>query len=239
MSAPAAKLEHETEHPEPGKEPIRRSPSSPRGGEPGEPGRHRSAAGQHRAGAGDAAVGDGLPGRGRRDRDGGGDAGAVPAGAGAGQLGGDGGADLDPGGVHLRPGVCRGRGLQSAGLADPQDPVTRGAAVGYTAWVRRAAAHPRDRRRAGCRDDLGVGRADHLRLDRQAPGGVPGGRGRDLAGGGGGRRGCGGPGRAGRGDLRPLPARRQDEDGDARTRTGRSADRCVRAWRPRSAAPGC
>ena len=49
-----------------------------------------------------------------------------------------------------------------------QTHVTRGAAVGYTAWVRRAAAHPRDRAGAGRRGGHGVGRADDLRLDRQA-----------------------------------------------------------------------
>ena len=50
----------------------------------------------------------------------------MPAGAGAGLLGGDGGADLDPGRVHLRAGLLRGRGLQPAGLADPQDPHHQG-----------------------------------------------------------------------------------------------------------------
>ena len=54
--------------------------------------------------------------------------------------------------------------------------VTKGAAVGYTAWVRRAAAHPGGRRGAGGRGDVGVLRADDLRVDRQAAGGLPGGR---------------------------------------------------------------
>ena len=48
--------------------------------------------------------------------------------------------------------------------------VTRGAAVGYTAWVRRAAAHPEVA-------DVGVLRADHLHLDGQAAAGLPPGRG--------------------------------------------------------------
>ena len=55
--------------------------------------------------------------------------------------------------------------------------ITKGAAVGYTAWVRRAAAHPEVARGAGGRGDVGVVRPDDLRLDGQAAGGVPRGRG--------------------------------------------------------------
>ena len=45
--------------------------------------------------------------------------------------------------------------------------ITKGAAVSYTAWVRRAAAHPLVAH-AGRRGDVGVLRPDHLHLDRQA-----------------------------------------------------------------------
>ena len=48
--------------------------------------------------------------------------------------------------------------------------ITKGAAVGYTAWVRRAAAHPRVAAGAGGRGDVGVVRPGDLRVDRQAPG---------------------------------------------------------------------
>ncbi len=51
--------------------------------------------------------------------------------------------------------------------------VTKGAAVAYTAWVRRAS---RGRRRAGRGGDVGVLCADDLHLDGQAPGGFPPGR---------------------------------------------------------------
>ena len=106
--------------------------------------------------------------------------------------------------------------------------VTKGAAVGYTAWVRRAAAHPEIAAALAAGDGPGVGRADHLRVDGQAAAGVPGGRGRDLAGGGGGRRGCGGPGRAGRGDLRPLPAQDQRPGPGPGQRPGPGRGRGVR-----------
>ena len=97
---------------------------------------------QREGGAGDAEVRDGLPGRRRSHRDGGRDPGAVPAGPRAGQLDGHRRPHRDPRGIHLRPGVLRGSGLQSAGVADQPDQGHQGAAVGYTAWVRRAAAHP-------------------------------------------------------------------------------------------------
>ncbi len=48
--------------------------------------------------------------------------------------------------------------------------VTKAAAVGYTAWVRRAAGAPPGRRGAGRRGDVGVLRPGDLRVDRQAPG---------------------------------------------------------------------
>jgi hypothetical protein len=51
--------------------------------------------------------------------------------------------------------------------------ITRGAAVAYTAWVRRPS---RGRRGAGRRADIRVLRADDLHLDRQAARGLPGGR---------------------------------------------------------------
>ena len=68
----------------------------------------------------------------------------MPAGPRAGQFGGHGGADLHPGRVHRRAGLRGRRGLQPAGLAViHKTGVTRGAAVAYTAWVRRSQAHPR------------------------------------------------------------------------------------------------
>ena len=86
--------------------------------------------------------------------------------------------------------------------------ITKGAAVAYTAWVRRAAGASPGRGRAGGRGDIGVGRPDDLRLDRtscpqdcrQAADAILVERGE----GGDGRA---GPGRAGRGDLRPVAAR--------------------------------
>ena len=59
-------------------------------------------------------------------RDGGRDPGPVPADAGAGPLDRHRGADLDPGRVHRRPGLLRGRGLQPAGVADQPDPGHQG-----------------------------------------------------------------------------------------------------------------
>ena len=85
--------------------------------------------------------------------------------------------------------------------------VTKAAAVGYTAWVRRAAGHPQvaavlaagemseSYARAIC------GWTDKLPQDCRA------GRRRDLARRGGGGDGPAGPDRAGRGDLRPVPPR--------------------------------
>ena len=84
--------------------------------------------------------------------------------------------------------------------------VTKGAAVAYTAWVRRRRGAPAGRGGAGGGGDVGVVRPDDLPVDRQAPGGLPPGRGCDLADGGAGGRGPARPGRAGRGDLRPVPA---------------------------------
>ena len=52
--------------------------------------------------------------------------------------------------------------------------ITRGAAVGHTAWARRAATHPRVRRGAGGRAGLGAGGAADLPVDREAAGAVPG-----------------------------------------------------------------
>ena len=86
-------------------------------------------------------------------------------------------------------GYCRRCG-HSRGLADPPDPDRQGTAVG----VYRVG--PAGRNTSGGRGVLaagetnGVVRPDDLRLDRQAAGGLPGGRGCDLAGGGGRRRGA-------------------------------------------------
>ena len=52
--------------------------------------------------------------------------------------------------------------------------ITRGAAVGHTAWAKRITTHPRVRRGAGRPAGLGVGRAADLPVDRQAAGAAPG-----------------------------------------------------------------
>ena len=121
--------------------------------------------------------------------------------------------------------------------------ITKGAAVGYTAWVRRAAAHPQVAAALAAGDGPGVGRPDHLRVDRTSSrgscqedadaillGAAAGGADvADLA------------GLAGEIYARSLPRTKdqdQDQDGRARARTRRS--RTGRsAWRPRSGAPGC
>ena len=112
--------------------------------------------------------------------------------------------------------------------------VTRGTAVAYTAWVRRAAGHPEvaavlaageisesfarticswtDKLPEDCRQD-----ADAILLGAASR-----------------RRGPAGPGRAGRGDLRPVPARGPGKEAGSGVRGP------VRAsWRPRSRARGC
>ena len=92
-------------------------------------------------------------------------------------------------------------------MADQQDGVTKGAARAHQRWARRARAHPRMNAAlaAGhCRESI-RGPAD-LRLDRQAPAGLPGRRRRDPGRRRAVRRQPGGPGPAGRGDLRPVPA---------------------------------
>ena len=221
---------------------------TPRGGG-GRQDEHRARVHQCRRGAGDAEVGDGLPGRDRRDRDGGGDPGALPAGAGAGQLGGHGGADLDPGGVHLRAGVRRGCGLQPAGLADPQDPcdqrrrrrVHRLGPAGRRASAGRGGADRgevaesvarticgwTDKLPQECQED-----ADAILLGAAAGGADVA----DLA------------GLAGEIYARSLPRDKikdKDADGDAEEGPARAARRMRRSrtgacgWRPRSGARGC
>ena len=85
--------------------------------------------------------------------------------------------------------------------------ITKGTAAAYTAWVRRAAAHPQVAQALAAGETVGVGRPDDLRLDGQAARGLPGGRGHDPGHRGPGRDGRAGPGRAGGGDLRPVAAR--------------------------------
>ena len=112
--------------------------------------------------------------------------------------------------------------------------ITKGAAVSYTAWVRRAAAHPQVARMLAAGELSESYARTVCQLDRQAARGLPPGRRRDLARGGRGRDGPAGPGRAGRGDLRPVPARSPR----MRTRTGRSRTGPC-GWRPRSRARAC
>ena len=52
--------------------------------------------------------------------------------------------------------------------------ITRGAAVGHSAWAKRTATHPQGAGRAGRRAGLRIGGAGDLPVDRQAPPGVPG-----------------------------------------------------------------
>ena len=60
--------------------------------------------------------------------------------AGAGRVGPDGGAGLDAGRVHRGAGVCRRRGrLRARSRLIHQTHTTSGAAVGHTAWAKRAA----------------------------------------------------------------------------------------------------
>ena len=52
--------------------------------------------------------------------------------------------------------------------------ITRGAAVGHSAWARRTATHPRVLAALAAGHGAGVGRAGDLPVDRQAPPGLPG-----------------------------------------------------------------
>jgi hypothetical protein len=52
--------------------------------------------------------------------------------------------------------------------------ITRGAAVGHSAWAKRAATHPRVLAALGRGAGLGVRRAGDLPVDRQASSSVPG-----------------------------------------------------------------
>ncbi len=58
-----------------------------------------------------------------------------------------------------------------------QTGVTRGAAVAYTAWVRRSQAHPRVAEALAAGAITGVGGADVVPVDGQAAGAAAGGRG--------------------------------------------------------------
>ena len=123
--------------------------------------------------------------------------------------------------------------VQPQVLADQPDRVTKGAATAYTAWVRRAAAHPRVIAALAARDmSESFARTicdwtDKLPEDCQdAADAILVAAARSGAG-------PGGPGRAGRRDLRPVPAAGPRTATRTRgSRTGRSG------WRPRSRAPG-
>ncbi len=107
--------------------------------------------------------------------------------------------------------------------------VTKGTAVAYTAWVRRAAGRGASRGRggAGGRGDIGVVRPDDLHLDRQAAAGLPGGCGRRWQ-----RSGRRGSGRSGPGTgRRPRPAAATAARGWTATPPGPSP--ATRRW-PRS-----
>ena len=171
------------------------------------PGEYRPGLRQRQRGDGHGARGAGLPGgRGPR-RDGRRHPGPVPADARAGHRDGHRRAGLDPGRVHLRPGILRRRGLQPEGVADPQDRDHQGRRGGVHRLGREGRRAPAGRGRAGGRGTVRVGRPDDLRLDGQAAAGLPGGRRHDPGHRGPGRDGRAGPGRAGGGDLRPVAAR--------------------------------
>ena len=111
--------------------------------------------------------------------------------------------------------------------------ITRGAAVGHTAWAKRTDDAPEGAGGAGRRGGVGVGGAADLPVDRQAAGEVPG-RVRRAAG--------RGRGRAGWGWRTWRRCSRRCTSGPAascpmRTRTGSSPTGGC-GWRPRSAAPG-
>ena len=112
--------------------------------------------------------------------------------------------------------------------------ITKGAAVSYTAWVRRAAAHPQVAQVLAAGELSESYARTVCQLDRQAGRGLPAGRRRDLGRRGRGRDGPAGPGRSGRGDLRPVPSRSaRMTTGTGRSRTGPCG------WRPRSRARAC
>ena len=134
-------------------------------------------------------------------------AGAAAAGAGAGPRAGDRGAGAGSWG-RSPP----GRATTRTACYGPKSwlinrlGVTKGAAAAYLAWARRAGAHPRVIAALAATQITGVRRPHHLRLDRPAPAGLPGLRRRDPGRGRAVRGQPGGPGPAGRGDLRPVPA---------------------------------
>ena len=88
-----------------------------------------------------------------------------------------------------------------------QTGVTRGAAVAYTAWVRRSEAHPRVAEALAAGEiSESVARTLCLWTDK-LPAAAAGGRGQDPGRCRGLRAGTGGPGRAVRRDLRAVPGR--------------------------------
>ena len=111
--------------------------------------------------------------------------------------------------------------------------VTKAAAVSYTAWARRAAEHPQVVAALAAGELSESVRPDDLHLDRQAPRGLPGGGRRDLARRRAGGDGPAGPGRAGRRDLRAVPARDLPDEDPARAFEDRAC-----SWRRPSRAPG-
>ena len=111
--------------------------------------------------------------------------------------------------------------------------VTKGAAAAYLAWARRAAAHPRVLAALAAEDISESVARTICDWTGQLPAGLPGRRRRDPGRRRGVRRQPGGPGPAGRGDLRPVPAAGPRRRRTTGSRTGRSGSR------PRSRAPGC
>ena len=83
-----------------------------------------------------------------------------------------------------------------------QTHITRGAAVGHTAWAKRTGTHLRVLAALAAGAGIGVGRAADLPVDRETPRAALGRRRRGAPGGRGLRAGAGGTGRAVRGDVR-------------------------------------
>ena len=110
--------------------------------------------------------------------------------------------------------------------------VTKGAATAYLDWARRADAHPRVLAALAARDISESFARTICDWTGQLPAGLPGLRRRDPGRGRAVRGQPGGPGPAGRGDLRPVPAPGPATARTTGSRTGRSG------WRPPSRAPG-
>ena len=101
----------------------------------------------------------------------------MPAGAGAGELGGDGGADLVLGAFASAQGPGADAEYSPRAWLIHKTGVTRGAAMAYTAWVRRAEDHPRVFAALAAEAAVRVGGQGRVPVDEPAAGRLPGCRG--------------------------------------------------------------